>query len=80
MRLGGDQQGRGDKLRLLALIVVFGGGFIAFQQLAPSLDIEGLLDDLADDLGELDLRCWSACSPSSRPAPSSASSSPARRR
>ena len=51
MRLGGDQQGRGDRIRLLALIVVFGGGFIAFQQLAPSLDIEGFLADLADDLG-----------------------------
>jgi membrane protein DedA with SNARE-associated domain/membrane-associated phospholipid phosphatase len=51
VRLGGDQQGRGDRIRLLALIVVFGGGFIAFQQLAPSLDIEGFLADLADDLG-----------------------------
>jgi undecaprenyl-diphosphatase len=51
VRLGGDQEGRGERLRLLALIAVFGGGFIAFQQLAPNLDIEGFLADLADDLG-----------------------------
>ena len=51
MRLGGDQEGRGERIRLLALIAVFGGGFIAFQQLAPNLDIEGFLADLADDLG-----------------------------
>lgn len=55
MRLGGDSEdgGRRDKLRLAVLAVLFVGGFIAFQQLAPSLDIEGFLKDLADRLGDL---------------------------
>jgi len=51
VRLGGEQDGRRERIRLLVLIGVFAGGFIAFQQLAPQLDIEGFLADLADDLG-----------------------------
>ena len=51
--MGGDKAGRGERIRLIALIVVFVGGFIAFQQLAPSLDIEGWLQDVAEDLGDL---------------------------
>jgi undecaprenyl-diphosphatase len=53
VRLGGEKEGRGERIRLIALIAVLAGGFIAFQQLAPSLDIEGWLEDLAADLGDL---------------------------
>lgn len=53
MRLGGDKEGRAERIRLVALIAVFAAGFIAFQQLAPNLDIEGWLEDLAADLGDL---------------------------
>ena len=54
MRLGGEKrEGRRERIRLFALIALFGGAFIAFQQLAPSLDIEGWLENLAEDLGDL---------------------------
>ncbi len=54
MRLEGDTRTeRRDRIRLVLLIAVFAGGFIAFQQLAPSLDIEGWLEDVAHDLGDL---------------------------
>jgi undecaprenyl-diphosphatase len=49
LRLGGDNR---DRVRLAALIAVFVGGFIAFQQLAPNLDIEGALEDLSRELGD----------------------------
>jgi undecaprenyl-diphosphatase len=53
VRLGGDKEGRGSTIRLVALLALFAAGFFAFQQLAPSLDIEGWLEDLAEDLGDL---------------------------
>ena len=53
MRLGGEKEGRAERIRLLVIIAVFVGGFIAFQRLAPSLDIEGWLEDVATDLGDL---------------------------
>ena len=53
MRLGGEKEGRAERIRLFVLIAVLLGGFFAFQQLAPSLDIEGWLEDLAADLGDL---------------------------
>jgi membrane protein DedA with SNARE-associated domain/membrane-associated phospholipid phosphatase len=53
VRLGGEKEGRAERIRLIALVAVLVGGFIAFQQLAPSLDIEGWLEDLAADLGDL---------------------------
>ena len=55
MKLGGEEKkdGRAERIRLFALILIFGGAFIAFQQLAPSLDIEGWLENLAADLGDL---------------------------
>lgn len=57
MRLGGESEGEGggrrDLIRLVLLAAVFIGGFLAFQQLAPSLDIEGFLKDLAERLGDL---------------------------
>jgi undecaprenyl-diphosphatase len=39
-------------VRLAVLIAVFVGAFIAFQQLAPNLDIEGALEDLSRELGD----------------------------
>ncbi len=55
MKLAGGEkkEGRRERIRLFALIALFGGGFLAFQQLAPSLDIEGWLENLAEDLGNL---------------------------
>ncbi len=55
MKLGGGEksEGRRERIRLIALIAIFGGAFFAFQQLAPSLDIEGWLANLAEDLGDL---------------------------
>jgi membrane protein DedA with SNARE-associated domain len=56
LRLPGEKterNERADRWRLIALIVVILGGFIAFQQLAPSLDIEGWLEDVAESLGDL---------------------------
>lgn len=55
MKLAGGEksEGRREKIRLFALIAIFGGAFIAFQQLAPGLDIEGWLENLAADLGDL---------------------------
>ena len=53
MRLGGEKEGRAERIRLLVIIAVLLGGFIAFQRLAPSLDIEGWLEDVATDLGDL---------------------------
>jgi membrane protein DedA with SNARE-associated domain/membrane-associated phospholipid phosphatase len=41
-----------ERLRLVALVVLFGGGFLAFQHFVPDLDIEGLLEDLANRLGD----------------------------
>ena len=48
MRLGGEKEGRAERIRLLVIIALLLGGFIAFQRLAPSLDIEGWLEDVAD--------------------------------
>ncbi len=55
MKLGGGEKKEGgrERTRLFALILIFGGAFIAFQQLAPGLDIEGWLENLAEDLGDL---------------------------
>ena len=53
MRLGGEKEGRAERIRLLVIIALLLGGFIAFQRLAPSLDIEGWLEDVATDLGDL---------------------------
>ena len=53
MRLGGEKEGRAERIRLLVIIALLVGGFIAFQRLAPSLDIEGWLEDVATDLGDL---------------------------
>jgi membrane protein DedA with SNARE-associated domain len=53
VRLGGEKEGRAERIRLLLIIAVFVGGFFAFQRLAPSLDIEGWLEDVATDLGDL---------------------------
>ena len=54
MRLEGEERDtRRDRIRLIVLVGVILGGFIAFQQVAPSLDIEGWLEDLAADLGNL---------------------------
>ena len=57
MRLEGDKREkrdeRGERIRVALLVAVFVGGFIAFQQIAPSLDIEGWLEDVAHDLGDL---------------------------
>ena len=50
MRLGGDNR---DRLRLAAIVALFVGGFVAFQQLAPEIDIEAWLEDLARELGDL---------------------------
>jgi undecaprenyl-diphosphatase len=53
MRLPGEKkEGRRETIRLVALVAIFAGGFFAFQQLAPSLDIEGFLSDLAEELGD----------------------------
>jgi membrane protein DedA with SNARE-associated domain/membrane-associated phospholipid phosphatase len=49
----GERSERADRWRLIALVAIFLGGFIAFQQLAPSLDIEGWLEDVAESLGDL---------------------------
>ncbi|MGH2951860.1 MAG: bifunctional DedA family/phosphatase PAP2 family protein [Solirubrobacterales bacterium] len=49
MKLGGDKR---ERVRLAVLATVFVGGFIAFQQLAPNLDIEGALEDLSRELGD----------------------------
>ncbi len=54
MRLEGEERDtRRDRIRLIVLVGLILGGFIAFQQIAPSLDIEGWLEDLAEDLGDL---------------------------
>ena len=53
MRLGGEKEGRAERIRLFVIIAVLLGGFFAFQRLAPSLDIEGWLEDVATDLGDL---------------------------
>lgn len=60
MKLGGEQPEGGDEkdkrrqtIRLVALVALFGGAFIAFQQIAPGLDIEGWLEDVAAKLGDL---------------------------
>ena len=53
MRLGGEKEGRAERIRLIVIIALLLGGFIAFQRLAPSLDIEGWLEDVATDLGDL---------------------------
>lgn len=54
MRLEGEERdARRDRIRLIVLVAVILGGFIAFQRLAPSLDIEGWLEDVAQDLGDL---------------------------
>ena len=58
MRLEGEGDGeerdtRRDRIRLIILVAVILGGFIAFQRVAPSLDIEGWLQDVAEDLGNL---------------------------
>jgi membrane protein DedA with SNARE-associated domain/membrane-associated phospholipid phosphatase len=49
LRLEGDKR---ERLRLAVIVAVFLGGFLAFQQLVPDLDIEGLLEDLASGLGD----------------------------
>ena len=49
MKLEGEKR---DRLRLAAIVALVIAGFIAFQQLAPNVDIEGLLEDLAESLGE----------------------------
>ena len=54
MRLEGEKRdAKRDRIRLIALVAVILGGFLAFQQVAPSLDIEGWLEDVAEDLGDL---------------------------
>jgi undecaprenyl-diphosphatase len=54
VRLEGDSRSaRRDRIRLAVIGVAILGGFIAFQQIAPSLDIEGWLEDVAEDLGDL---------------------------
>jgi undecaprenyl-diphosphatase len=50
---GESEGGRRERIRLIALVALFGGAFIAFQQIAPSLDIEGWLEDVAERLGDL---------------------------
>jgi membrane protein DedA with SNARE-associated domain len=53
MRLGGEKrEGRGETIRIVLLVALFVGGFLAFQQLAPHLDIEGFLQDAAEKLGD----------------------------
>lgn len=52
MRLEG---GKRERARVVALVALIVGGFIAFQQLAPDLDIEGFLEDVAESLGDLTL-------------------------
>jgi undecaprenyl-diphosphatase len=53
VRLGGEKrEGRRETIRIVLLVALFAGGFLAFQQLAPHLDIEGFLQDLAEDLGD----------------------------
>jgi membrane protein DedA with SNARE-associated domain/membrane-associated phospholipid phosphatase len=49
LRLEGDKR---ERLRLAVIVAVFLGGFLAFQQLVPDLDIEGFLEDLASGLGD----------------------------
>jgi membrane protein DedA with SNARE-associated domain/membrane-associated phospholipid phosphatase len=41
-----------DRLRIGVIVALVVGGFVAFQQIAPNIDIEGLLEDLAEELGE----------------------------
>jgi membrane protein DedA with SNARE-associated domain/membrane-associated phospholipid phosphatase len=54
VRLKGEKgDGRRDRIRLAVIVTLVVAGFIAFQRLAPNLDIEGWLEDLADDLGDL---------------------------
>jgi membrane protein DedA with SNARE-associated domain/membrane-associated phospholipid phosphatase len=49
VRLEGDKR---ERLRLAVIVGVFLGGFLAFQQFVPDLDIEGFLEDLASGLGD----------------------------
>ena len=39
-------------MRLVAIVALFLGGFLAFQHFVPNLDIEGFLEDLARELGD----------------------------
>ena len=50
MKLDGSN---GHRLRLVAIAGLLIGGFIAFQQLAPNVDLEALLEDVARELGDL---------------------------
>ena len=71
---------RGERIRLLALIAVFGRRLHRLSAAGcPNIDLERLPRGPRRRARELDLRRWSACSPSSRPAPSSGSCFPARR-
>lgn len=49
MKLGGGDTGERGRLALIALVVV--GGFVAFRQFGPAIDIEQILEDLASRLG-----------------------------
>jgi membrane protein DedA with SNARE-associated domain/membrane-associated phospholipid phosphatase len=49
LRLEADNR---ERLRLVAIVAVFLGGFLAFQHFVPNLDIEGFLEDLARELGD----------------------------
>jgi membrane protein DedA with SNARE-associated domain/membrane-associated phospholipid phosphatase len=48
MQLGGEKR---DRVRLAVIAAIVVGGFIAFQQFGPSIDIEQVLEDLASWLG-----------------------------
>jgi membrane protein DedA with SNARE-associated domain/membrane-associated phospholipid phosphatase len=48
MKLSAEKR---DRWRLALIVGLILAGFIAFQRLAPDLDIEGFLEDIADDLG-----------------------------
>jgi membrane protein DedA with SNARE-associated domain/membrane-associated phospholipid phosphatase len=49
LRLEGENR---ERVRLVAIVAVFLGGFLAFQHFVPNLDIEGFLEDLARELGD----------------------------
>ena len=49
MRLEGENR---ERVRLVAIVALFLGGFLAFQHFVPNLDIEGFLEDLARELGD----------------------------
>jgi undecaprenyl-diphosphatase len=49
LKLEGEKR---DRIRLGLIVGLVLAGFIAFQRLAPNVDIEGLLEDLAEGLGD----------------------------